>query len=62
MAPITSISPPDATKTYSYADYLTWRFDESVEPIKGKLTRPIAGPSRVHQICAGNLLGEFGSF
>ncbi|MBF9221521.1 Uma2 family endonuclease [Hymenobacter ruricola] len=58
MAPITSLSQLDANQTYSYADYLTWRFDEFVELIKGKLMRPMAGPSRLHQNCSSNLLAQ----
>ncbi len=35
---------------YSYADYLTWEFDERVELIKGKIFRfGIAAPKRIHQ-------------
>ena len=49
MEPITKFSQLDLTKTYSYADYLTWKFDEFVELIKGKVMRPMAGASRRHQ-------------
>ena len=45
---ITSIDQLDFDKKYSYADYLTWRFDEYVELLRGKLSR-IAAPSRLHQ-------------
>lgn len=33
---ITDINHLDFSKKYSYADYLTWHFDEMVELIKGK--------------------------
>jgi hypothetical protein len=33
---ITSIDQLDPDKTYSYADYLLWEFDERLELIKGK--------------------------
>jgi Uma2 family endonuclease len=58
MAPITSLSQLDPNRTYSYADYLTWKFDEFVELIKGKLMRPMAGPSRLHQDCSGNIFAD----
>lgn len=58
MDVITSLSQLDLTKTYSYADYLTWKFDEFVELIKGKLMRPMAGPSRLHQVYSANLLRQ----
>lgn len=31
MAPITSLSQLDPNGVYTYADYLTWKFDEFVE-------------------------------
>ena len=49
MEPITQFSQLDLSKTYSYADYLTWKFDEFVELIRGKVMRPMAGASRRHQ-------------
>lgn len=55
MAPITQFSQLDLSKSYSYADYLTWKFDEFVELIKGKVMQPMAGPRRMHQVYAGNI-------
>ncbi|MGI4867013.1 MAG: Uma2 family endonuclease [Janthinobacterium lividum] len=55
MTPITQFSQLDLTKTYTYADYLTWKFDEFVELIKGKVMRPMAGPSRLHQQLSNRL-------
>ncbi|RZK12770.1 MAG: Uma2 family endonuclease, partial [Hymenobacter sp.] len=49
MALITSLSQLDPNGSYTYADYLTWQFDEFVELIKGKVLRPMAGASRRHQ-------------
>ena len=62
VAPITALSQLDPTKTYSYADYLTWKFDEFVELIKGKLMRPMAGPSRLHQRYLFNFTLIIGNF
>ena len=39
MPPIISLSQLDPSQRYTYADYLTWRFEEVVELIKGKLRR-----------------------
>ncbi|QKG58287.1 Uma2 family endonuclease [Hymenobacter sp. BRD128] len=58
MEPITQFSQLDLTKTYTYADYLTWKFDEFVELIKGEVMRPMAGPSRRHQEYSTNLLRQ----
>lgn len=55
MAPITSLSQLDPNGSYTYADYLTWKFDEFVELIKGKVLRPMAGASRRHQQLARRL-------
>ena len=47
--PITQLSQLDPNGSYTYADYLTWRFEEFVELVRGKLLRPMAGPSAQHQ-------------
>jgi len=39
----------DINKTYTYADYLKWQFDERVELIKGRLFKMSPAPKRVHQ-------------
>ena len=62
MEPITKFSQLDLSKTYSYADYLTWKFDEFVELIRGKVMQPMAGPSRRHQEYSGNIFGAVHSF
>ncbi len=33
---------------YSYADYVTWKFEQAVELIKGKIF-PMSAPNRKHQ-------------
>jgi Uma2 family endonuclease len=59
---ITSIDQLDLTKTYSYADYLKWRFEESVELIKGKVIRMSPAPTTSHQRVSLNLTLEFGNY
>jgi len=46
---ITDINQLDFDKKYSYADYLTWLFDEMMELIKGKIYRMSPAPNRFHQ-------------
>ena len=58
MEPITDISQLDLNQSYSYADYLTWRFTEYVELIKGKVMRKMAAPTKVHQQVSRNLTAE----
>lgn len=55
MESITQFSQLDLSKRYTYADYLTWKFEEFVELIKGKVMQPMAGPRRMHQVYAGNI-------
>ncbi len=48
---------------YSYADYLTWRLDETVELIKGKVFRcAAAAPRRIHQKISVNVLTKFHAY
>lgn len=54
---ITNINDLDLDKTYTYADYLTWRFQERLEIIKGKIFKMSPAPSRIHQNASMNLAG-----
>lgn len=62
MAPITDISQLDPTQSYTYADYLSWRFTEYVELIKGKILRKMSAPTSEHQQLASNLHGVIWSY
>ena len=44
----------DLTRRYTYADYLTWQFEERVELFKGWVAR-MAGPNTYHQRVSGRL-------
>jgi Uma2 family endonuclease len=55
MEPITDISQLDVNKRYTYADYLTWQFNERVELIKGGLHKMSLAPRRLHQKIEGIL-------
>jgi Uma2 family endonuclease len=50
MPIVYNFSDLDLTKTYSYADYLLWQFQERVELIKGKIFEMSPAPSRKHQV------------
>ena len=58
MKKITDISQLDPNGVYTYADYLTWQFEQTVELIKGKLMR-MAAPNRKHQDISWQLSGRF---
>ncbi len=52
---ITQLSQLNPNGIYSYADYLTWQFDETVELIKGKLLPMCPAPTVKHQRIARDL-------
>jgi Uma2 family endonuclease len=62
MDMITDISTLDLNKTYTYADYLTWRFQERIELIKGKLFKMSLAPARRHQSATVELIRQFSSY
>ncbi|MFB0907896.1 MAG: Uma2 family endonuclease, partial [Spirosomataceae bacterium] len=45
----------DLSKTYSYADYLKWTFQERLELIKGKIYAMSPAPNRRHQVISAVL-------
>lgn len=49
MANITELSQLDLSASYSYADYLTWQLNETVELIKGKISMMSPAPNVKHQ-------------
>ncbi|MDQ7090903.1 MAG: Uma2 family endonuclease [Methylococcales bacterium] len=55
MATITKFSQLDLDKTYTYADYLRWQFNERVELIKGKIMLMSPAPNLNHQRLSGKL-------
>ncbi len=62
MPKITQLSQLDLNQTYSYADYLTWRFDEAVELIKGKIMLMSPAPNVKHQRVSMNLSRPLSNF
>ncbi len=59
MKKITDLSQLDPYKTYSYADYLTWQLEQTVELIKGKIFQMSPAPKVKHQNISFNLGGLF---
>ena len=52
------LSDLDINKTYTYADYLKWTFDERLELIKGKIFTMSPAPGSVHQIISAAVSNE----
>lgn len=57
MAQITRLSQLDLSASYSYADYLTWRLNETVELIKGRIQLMSPAPNVKHQRISWQLGG-----
>ncbi len=58
---IATIEQLDFNKTYTYADYLSWKFSDYVELLKGKIYQ-MAAPSVKHQRVSSKfhvLLGQY---
>jgi len=60
--PINDIAQLDLNSVYSYADYLTWKFEERVELIFGKIFKMSPSPGTEHQSVSGKLQGELYQF
>lgn len=54
---ITDINQLDLNKTYSYADYLTWMFQDRLELFRGKIFKMSPAPSMYHQKVSRDLTG-----
>ena len=52
----------DLNKTYTYADYFKWRFEERVELIKGRIFKMRPAPNRIHQTLSSNIHLKYGAF
>ncbi len=58
MAKITQLSQLDLNASYTYADYLTWQLDKTVELIKGKIMMMLPAPNVKHQSVSWQLSGS----
>jgi Uma2 family endonuclease len=62
MSTVANFSDLDLSKSYTYADYLKWTFEERVELIKGIIKKMSPAPSRMHQIVSKNLFFKLQTF
>ena len=56
--PVTHFDQLDLSRQYTYADYLTWQFQERVELLRGWVAKMSPAPNRRHQRVSGRLHGE----
>ena len=59
---ITNIKQLDLKGSYTYADYLLWKFKERVELIKGKIFKMSPAPNSFHQDISMNLTRSLDRF
>jgi len=59
---ITDISQLDLNESYTYADYVSWKFSEIVELVRGKIVRKMSAPVSAHQRCSMNFSTALDSF
>src|SRR5215203_3404673 len=52
------VEEPDPSLSYTYADYLQWKFEEQVELIRGQIYKMSPAPRTKHQLVTGSLYGE----
>jgi Uma2 family endonuclease len=62
MDAIVDINQLDFNKIYTYADYLTWQFQERVELLRGKIFKMSPAPSRKHQEVSVQLFRKLDAF
>ena len=56
------VEEPDLAGTYTYADYLTWWWDDRVELIKGKIYKMSPAPTTSHQRVLMELSLQIGNY
>jgi|GEM_PF-1323357 len=56
------VKEPDLSGSYTYADYLTWEWDQMSELIHGKIFKMSPAPSDRHQQISGNLFGPLWNY
>jgi Uma2 family endonuclease len=62
MATITDLSQLDINGVYTYADYVTWQFEQTVELIKGKIFSMSPAPKTYHQKISRHLTRWFDNY
>ena len=52
------VEEPDHSLTYTYADYLQWKYEERLELIRGKIYKMSPGPASMHHQVSMKLSAE----
>lgn len=59
---ITSLDQLDLSKAYTFKDYLSWKFTERVELLRGYIAKMSPAPNSKHQEISSNLQGNLWHF
>ena len=59
---ITNLNQLDLSKTYTFKDYLSWKFSEKVELLKGYISKMSPAPNTQHQLIARLIFQEMAWF
>jgi Uma2 family endonuclease len=62
MKALSDISLLDFSKTYSYADYLKWEFQDRLELIKGKIYNMSPAPATRHQQISSKIFARIWNY
>lgn len=57
--PVAEYSRLDLSRSYTWWDYLAWKFTDRVELIRGQVVKMSPAPNLQHQTLAGGLYGAF---
>lgn len=60
--PVSKFADIDLSKSYTYADYLKWEFDERLELIKGRIFKMSPAPGRSHQELSLEIARQFANY
>lgn len=52
------VEEPDYSLTYTYADYLQWKYEERLELIRGRIYKMSPAPTSTHQQVSTKISGE----
>ena len=56
------VKEPDLSGTYTYADYVTWEWEQMAELIHGKIFKMSPATSSTHKKISGNLFGPLWNY
>lgn len=56
-----TVEEPDPSLSYTYADYLKWKFEERIELFRGRIFQ-LSAPNTKHQEVSGRLFLSIGNF